>query len=243
MTINESSGNDSVNISPFGQFLDQIQGNVKVNGGSGYDTLTIADTGGGSGLDFFGVTVTYDGSGTNSVLLDDSTAPFSDTYDITSSTFSRSIFGGLTYSNVASLTSQRRDGQQHDQHPRHLRLGDGQRRRRQRHRQRRRPRPHLRPRQSPGAVTVNGGGSDHINVNDQDAGFSDTYDITSSKLSRIIFGGLTYSGISGLTLNAETGNNTINIHSTSAPVTIKDDAGSDTFNVGDRPTSTTWRAP
>ena len=45
-----------------------------------------------------------------------------------------------------------------------------------------------------GPVTVNGSGSDFVNVDDQDAVFSDTYNITSSTLTRIIFGGLTYSG-------------------------------------------------
>src|SRR5262249_13574069 len=86
-----------------------------------------------------------------------------------------------------------------------------------------------------GAATVDGSGSGTIlvNANDQAAPFGDAYDITASTLSRPYFGGLTYSGLAGLTLNAETGSNTINIHSTSAPLTVNDDAGSDTVNVGD----------
>jgi hypothetical protein len=43
VTINEAGGNDSVYISPSDQFLDHIQGNVTVNGGWGYDSLTIDD--------------------------------------------------------------------------------------------------------------------------------------------------------------------------------------------------------
>jgi hypothetical protein len=92
----------------------------------------------------------------------------------------------------------------------------------------------------PGHVTVNGGGSSHVNVNDQAAPFSDAYTLTSSTLSRIIFGGLTYSGLSGLTLNAETGSNTITVVSTSpsTPVTINGDGGTDTL-VGPN-TANTW---
>ena len=39
-----------------------------------------------------------------------------------------------------------------------------------------------------------------------------------AKQIRVIFGGLTYSSIEGLTLNAETGNNLININSTASGV-------------------------
>src|SRR5262249_987641 len=64
-----------------------------------------AGTSGTSGLDFFGHPVTYDGgTGSNSIVLDDSTNGNSDTYTITSTTVSRHHFGGLTYSNVQSLT-------------------------------------------------------------------------------------------------------------------------------------------
>jgi hypothetical protein len=84
--------------------------NVSLFGGD--DSLTLADAGGGIGLDFFnGVPVTYDGgAGTNAVLLDDSTAPFSDTYTVTSNTVSRPFFGGLTYSNVQNLTLDAESG-------------------------------------------------------------------------------------------------------------------------------------
>jgi hypothetical protein len=84
----------------------------------------------------------------------------------------------------------------------------------------------------PGAVTVNGaGGTTAVNVNDQSAPFSDTYTITSSSLTRPFFGGLTYGGVTGLTLNAETGNNTVNVNSTAAgtPVTVNGGGGTNTL--------------
>src|SRR4051794_25826424 len=67
----------------------------------------------------------------------------------------------------------------------------------------------------PYAVIVNGGaGSDKVVINDQAVSFSDAYTITGSTLARPLFGGLTYGTVEGLTLNAEAGNNTININST-----------------------------
>jgi autotransporter-associated beta strand protein len=43
VTINLGNGNDTVNISPFGQTLDRIQGNVSINTGVGFDTLNVDD--------------------------------------------------------------------------------------------------------------------------------------------------------------------------------------------------------
>jgi hypothetical protein len=220
-----------------GDFNNGTFSSINVDTFGGNDSLDITDNGGSSGLDFYdGVPVTYDGgTGTNSVLLDDSTANFSDTYTITNNSVSRPFFGGLTYSNVASLTLDAETGNNtidinstgaavtinDDAGSDTVNLSDGV--------------------QAngldnlPGPVTVNGGGSDVVNLNDQSATFSDTYTITSNTVSRPFFGGLTYSGLAGLTLNAETGNNTININSTAfgTPVTINDDAGSDTVNLSD----------
>src|SRR5262249_38027642 len=87
----------------------------------------------------------------------------------------------------------------------------------------------------PGAVAVNGEtGTDRIVINDGVATFSDTYTITSTTVSRILFGGLTYGTAEQLVLNAETGSNLININSTlsSTPVTVNAGAGDDTINAG-----------
>jgi Ca2+-binding RTX toxin-like protein len=219
-----------------GDFNNGTFSSINVDTFGGNDSLDITDNGGGIGLDFFGVPVTYDGgTGTNSVTLFDNDASFSDSYTITSNSFSRPFFGGLTYSNIQNLFLNAETGNNtininstsaavainDDAGSDTINLSDGV--------------------QAngldnlAGAVTVNGGGSDLVNLNDQSATFSDTYTITSTSASRPFFGGLTYSNIAGLTLNAETGNNTININSTAAttPVTINDDSGSDSVNLSD----------
>src|SRR5262249_34671392 len=67
----------------------------------------------------------------------------------------------------------------------------------------------------PAAVSVNGGGgTDVVHVYDQLNSFSDTYTITNTSLTRVVFGGLTYSSVEDLIVEAEAGNNTININST-----------------------------
>ncbi len=81
-----------------------------------------------------------------------------------------------------------------------------------------------------GAVTVAGGGSTAaINVNDQSTSASETYTITGTAVTRpSTFGGLTYSGIGALTLNAGTGTNIINVTSTLNSTTTTLNGGSAT---------------
>ena len=71
-------------------------------------------------------------------------------------------------------------------------------------------------------------------VNDQAVAFGDTYTVTATTLTRTVFGGLTYGTVEGLTLNAESGNNTINVNGTAAVclLTVNAGAGNDTINVG-----------
>jgi len=92
----------------------------------------------------------------------------------------------------------------------------------------------------PGPVVVNGGASstDVVTLDDSDADFNDTYTITSTTVSRTVFGGLTYGGIGTLTLLAENtlgtnGNNTIDINSTADGITtnVNGQGGVDTINV------------
>jgi hypothetical protein len=60
----------------------------------------------------------------------------------------------------------------------------------------------------PGAVTVSGqGGTVALDVNDQSATTNKLYTLTAANFTRPSFGGLTYSGIGTLTINAETGLN------------------------------------
>jgi hypothetical protein len=84
-----------------------------------------------------------------------------------------------------------------------------------------------------GAVTVFGDNdTDTVTLWDDLAAFNDTYTVTNSTVSRLLFGGLTYGSVEGLTLNAESGNNTINVTSTSVPTTLNAGGGNDTINVG-----------
>ena len=76
VTIDEGSGSDSVFVSPTAQFLDHIQGNVTVNGGSGYDTLTI----------------------------DDQADPFNDTYTMTGSSLTRTASALIGYNLMNVVT-------------------------------------------------------------------------------------------------------------------------------------------
>src|SRR5439155_989363 len=59
--------------------------------------------------------------------------------------------------------------------------------------------------------------------------------ITSGTLTRTIFGGLFYATVESLTLNAETGDNTINVNSTAAGTvtSVNANAGNDTVALGD----------
>ena len=93
----------------------------------------------------------------------------------------------------------------------------------------------------PGPIVVHGGGSgsDEVTLDDSSADFNDTYTLTSTTVSRIVFGGLTYDGnIGTLSLDAENtlvtnGDNTININSTANSVTtnVSGQGGNDTINV------------
>jgi hypothetical protein len=69
------------------------------------DSLTLADTGGSSGLGFFTAPVTVAGGGGASTLtLDDSTSSSANTYTVTSNSVSRSGFGGVTFTNLQSVS-------------------------------------------------------------------------------------------------------------------------------------------
>ena len=87
-----------------------------------------------------------------------------------------------------------------------------------------------------------GGGTDAAILNDAGVARTDTYTITSSTVSRPLFGGLTYSRLASLTLNGESGTSTAvsniyNINSTAAGTSYKINGGggNDTFNLS--PTS------
>jgi Ca2+-binding RTX toxin-like protein len=200
---------------------------VKIFAGGGNDTITI----GNGNLDFLPYAVSVDGQGgTDKVTVNDQTAPYSDAYTITGTTVSRIYFGGLTYGGIEGLTLTAEAGNNsitinstawgvpvtvnaglgNDT----VTVGNGN------------------LDLLPGAVIVNGqGGTDKVTVNDQTAPYSDAYTITGTTVSRIYFGGLTYSGIEGLLLTAETGNNSITILTSALdiPVAVYGDAGNDSI--------------
>ena len=85
-----------------------------------------------------------------------------------------------------------------------------------------------------GAITFNGGsGTDDVTIFDNAATFNDTYTLTSTALTRTVFGGFTYSSAETLFLNAESGSNIFNINSTPTGTSWSIDGrnGNDTFNV------------
>jgi hypothetical protein len=170
------------------------------------------------------------GAGSDAVFLDDTAAAFSDSYNITASTVSRFLFGGLTYSNVESLVISGEAGNNTyniSSTSAAVRVDDGvgnntfnvgtgnldalQ-----------------------GALTINAGvGVDVLNVNDSAVAHGDTYTITATTLARNNFGGLTYGGADVMYLYGQTGANIYNINSTATavPVYLFDASGPDTINV------------
>jgi hypothetical protein len=71
--------------------------------------------------------------------------------------------------------------------------------------------------------------NDVITLNDSTNSFSQSYAVTSSAVSRSLFGGLTYSGAEGLALLCQSGNNTIALNAAVAfpPTTINGNGGTD----------------
>lgn len=82
-----------------------------------------------------------------------------------------------------------------------------------------------------GSILVRGQtGSDTIVINDTSPGTS-TYTLTGTALVRSGFGGLTYNQAESLILNAQSGNNTINIVGTNIPTFVNAGAGNDDIYV------------
>ncbi|MFZ1699275.1 MAG: choice-of-anchor D domain-containing protein, partial [Pyrinomonadaceae bacterium] len=85
-----------------------------------------------------------------------------------------------------------------------------------------------------GPVTANGGTeNDIVTVNDQNNPFGDTFTVTSTTVTRLFFGGLTYGTVEGLIINAQNVGNITNISSTAVgtPVTVNAGAGNDAVNL------------
>jgi hypothetical protein len=83
-------------------------------------------------------------------------------------------------------------------------------------------------------VTVQGGtGTNTLTINDQNDGFSDTYTLTGSSVTRTFSSLISYSGQHTLNLNGGSGNDTVNVLGTAAGVTTNFlGNGLTTVNVG-----------
>jgi acrosin len=204
LTVNLGGSSDAVNVSPTAHFLDNIKGNVIVNG-TGSNTMTVFDQSDPYGDTYtltatsvtrtFSAVITY--GGLSSVVLDGGSA--SDTYYVNSSnsstplTINAGAGNDTVYVGTGNLDNVA------------------------------------------GAVAVNaGGGTNAVVLQDASAPFGDTYTVTSTTVTRPYFGGLAYSGVQSLTLNAESGADTINVTSTAAgcSTVINAGSGNDTVNVG-----------
>jgi len=77
-----------------------------LTGGANQNTFNLSNSGLTGGLDNLpGAVVVHGGSsGTDAVTLEDSSADFNDTYTVTDTTVTRTVFGGLTYDGIGTLT-------------------------------------------------------------------------------------------------------------------------------------------
>jgi hypothetical protein len=195
VTITGGTGNEVVNISPSAQNLGHIQSPVTVHAGTSSLTLNIYDRGDplanaytltDSGLsDQQSAGISYDG--VRAVNLVGSALP--DTYNIlnTASSASTALYSnnGGDVVNVEATTG-----------PLTVNLPAAGN-----------PTVNVSPKAQnldaiQGSMTVAGQGVGTLFLGDQAAPVADSYILTASSLSRPKFGGLTYSGISNLTVNA-----------------------------------------
>jgi hypothetical protein len=85
-----------------------------------------------------------------------------------------------------------------------------------------------------GNVTVSGGGTNTLTVFDQNDPYSDTYTVTSTTVSRTVSAVITYGGLSALTVDGGYGSVAYNVQGSSAstPITLNAGTGNDTVNIG-----------
>jgi hypothetical protein len=220
MTLFTSTGGDTLNL--FGS--DSSLVTIAAITGNGADLIRVGST----NLDSLGASTTLNIDGqaqSDTLLVNDNANTFGDPFTITSNSIDRPFFGIINYAGVESatlnagsagsafavnstlattpLTLNAGDGNDV------ITLGAGN------------------LDALPGAVTVNGeaGAADSIVINDSGNNFNDTYTVTYFQVMRTIFGGLEYGTVEGLTLNAEFGDNTINVHSSLAACPISVNAG------------------
>lgn len=194
---------------------------------STFTTVTI----GNGNLDSIRKNVTVDGK--VNVVLDDSLSEAAVTYTITSNSVLAGDFGGLTYSNLQSLTiegSMARDTFNVDStslpldleangdtdQPSTFNIGEGN------------------LNQLQGAVTVNGNSNGSVvTLDDHLSIFSGTYTLGNDTVTRVGFAGLTCFGVSQLTLHGSIGADSFDIDATSVSTIVYGGVARDKFYVGD----------
>ncbi len=211
VTVNAgSSGSDTVNVGPFANNLDNVRGQVSVNGTGAAVTLTVFDQGNTADTTYTvtssSVSVSRPGvpsivySGVQSVTLNGGGS--TNTYNVQSA------------SSGTAMTLNAGSGNDT------IYFGDGNL-------------GHMPAAPGTTAFTVNGqGGTDALIVQDQTLIAADTYTLDASSVSRSGSRGLSYSAVESLTLNAEGGNNAITISgSPSFPVAVNANGGNDAVTV------------
>jgi len=206
VSIDMLGGTGTVNITPSSKYLGNIHGNVSVTGGNSADVLNI-----------------FDQNDTGAA-----------TYSVTSSTVTRSGAAAISYATVGSVNLY--GGSGNDTYniestasgtPVFIEAGAGN------------DTFNVSPTAKnlsniQGALTVWGlGGSNSLNVYDQNDTGAATYSVTSSTVTRSGSAAISYASVNSVNLYGGSGNDTYNIESTASgtPVFIEGGAGNDTFNV------------
>jgi hypothetical protein len=226
LTINAGSGNSAFNVNSTASTTP-----VTINAGGGNDTLNL----GTGNLDTIAGAVAFSGqAGTDTIVVNDSSGTTARTYTVTSTQVTRPGFAGLTYGTSAALTLNAAGGNDAiyvnstlAATPVTINGGGGN------------DTGHLgwsggNLSVLAGAVTFNGGtGTDTVSLWDDLQSTSRSYTITSNQATGSGFGGLTYSGLTGLFVNGGSGNDWFNVDSALAatPVTINAGAGDDTLHL------------
>jgi hypothetical protein len=234
ITVNAGDGNDTVN-------LDNIPAStpVSVFGHGGGDTLNVAPT--SRNLDTIRSPITYDGGAdtvVDALTVFDGNNPEHDTFTVTSSAITRPFFGGVSYSNLGTMTLGPGGGnnviniESLDHGTPLTILGSGGNDDVQLA-----PTGHNLDAIRAGVI-VNGAsntGIDSITFNDQSNTFNDDWSFSDSQIIRTgmpapVFYGL---GIENLIVNGGSGNNVIDVHSTivGSTNTISGGSGNDTVRI------------
>jgi hypothetical protein len=206
LQVVSGAGGTILDLASWSEFLDNLPAGVTFTGGNGYDQL----------------------------LVEDQNDPYGDPYTVTSTTVTRPYFGGVTYTGVESVVLHPGAAGNTVSVPSTqygtsvqvyagnggttLDLGNSNQFLDNLH----------------GPVTFSGGGGyDRLLLEDQNDPYNDTYTLTSSSLSRIVFGGVTFSNVENIVFDAGAGSNIINVYrpANGVAVVMNTGGGNDTVRM------------